>query len=97
MSSKVDEHGYVYSFETTNGIKAAASGDEHGNVHGDFQWVDPHGEHIAVQYVADENGYQPNSAALPTPPPIPVAILKSLDYIRAHPVREEHIVHHGRH
>ncbi|TMW50282.1 hypothetical protein DOY81_004634 [Sarcophaga bullata] len=92
LLNKVDEHGYEYSYETTNGIRASAVGDEHGNVHGDFEWVDHKGDHIAVQYLADENGYQPSSAVLPTPHPIPVAILKSLEYIRSHPAHEEHIV-----
>ncbi|XP_065367012.1 larval cuticle protein 1-like [Calliphora vicina] len=92
--SDVRADGFDYHLETTNAISAKASGDAYGNVHGDFQWISPEGEHIAVSYVADENGYQPNSAVLPTPPPIPAAILKSLQYIASHPPKQE--VQHGR-
>ncbi|XP_061396106.1 larval cuticle protein 2-like [Musca vetustissima] len=88
--SDVNDHGFQYAYDTTNNIHAAASGDEHGDHRGDFSWISPEGEHIAVQYVADENGYQPSSALLPTPPPIPEAILKALEYIRTHPPKEEH-------
>ncbi|XP_058979642.1 larval cuticle protein 2-like [Musca domestica] len=88
FAADVNEHGFQYAYDTTNDIHAAASGDENGDHKGDFSWVSPEGEHIAVQYVADENGYQPNSALLPTPPPIPEAILKALEYIRTHPPKE---------
>ncbi|XP_046811688.1 larval cuticle protein 4-like [Lucilia cuprina] len=87
--SDVRADGFDYHLETTNAISAKASGDAYGNVHGDFQWISPEGEHVAVSYVADENGYQPNSDVLPTPHPIPEAILKSLEYIRTHPPKEE--------
>ncbi|KAM7343817.1 larval cuticle protein 4-like [Cochliomyia hominivorax] len=97
LHSDVNPHGFEYGYETTNHIRAAAHGDEHGNIQGDFEWLAPHGEHIAVKYVADENGYQPSSDVLPTPHPIPVAILKSIEYIRNHPSHEENQHHYGRH
>ncbi|KAM7343196.1 larval cuticle protein 4-like [Cochliomyia hominivorax] len=90
--SDVRPDGFQHHLQTSNGISARASGDVHGNINGDFQWISPEGEHIALSYVADENGYQPNSDVLPTPHPIPEAILKSLDYIASHPPKEE--VHH---
>ncbi|XP_065368392.1 larval cuticle protein 2-like [Calliphora vicina] len=93
-ASDVRPDGFDYHLETTNAISAKSSGDAYGNVQGEFQWISPEGEHIALSYVADENGYQPNSAVLPTPPPIPAAILRSLEYIASHPPKQE--VQHGR-
>ncbi|KAM7348441.1 larval cuticle protein 2-like [Cochliomyia hominivorax] len=93
LNTDVNPHGFDYSFETTNHIRSAAQGDEHGNIKGDFEWVAPKGEHIDIKYVADENGYQPVGDVLPTPPPIPDAILKAIEYIRAHPSHEEQHYH----
>ncbi|XP_046810715.1 larval cuticle protein 4-like isoform X2 [Lucilia cuprina] len=92
LKSDVRADGFDSALETTNHIHQVASGDEHGNIHGDFEWVSPEGEHVAVKYVADENGYQPSSDVLPTPHPIPAAILKAIEYIHAHPPKEEY--HH---
>ncbi|CAD7012865.1 unnamed protein product [Ceratitis capitata] len=89
MHSDVRPDGFEYALETSNGIQAAHSGDQQGNAHGDFQWVSPEGEHVQISYIADENGYQPKSDLLPTPPPIPEAILRALEYIRTHPPKEE--------
>jgi hypothetical protein len=50
---------------------------------GSFRWVSPEGEQISVTYKADENGYQPQGAHLPQPHPIPEAILKAIEYIKA--------------
>ncbi|XP_014099040.2 larval cuticle protein 4 [Bactrocera oleae] len=89
MRSDVRPDGFEYALETSNGIQSSQSGDVNGNVHGDFQWVSPEGEHVQISYIADENGYQPKSDLLPTPPPIPEAILRALEYIRTHPPKEE--------
>ncbi|GLV39283.1 Cuticular protein 65Ec [Carabus blaptoides fortunei] len=88
---------YQYSYETENGISAqeqgvlknAGSKDASEDVQGSFQYTAPDGQQIALQYRADENGFQPQGNHLPTPPPIPEAILKSLEYIRTHPSQEE--------
>ncbi|XP_065370116.1 larval cuticle protein 2-like [Calliphora vicina] len=86
----VRPNGFHYGLETTSPFRAVASGDDHGNIHGDFEWISPEGEHVAVKYVADEYGYQPSGNALPTSPPVPAAILKSLEYIRNHPHHDQH-------
>ncbi|CAG9786597.1 unnamed protein product [Diatraea saccharalis] len=91
---------YQYAYETSNGIAAQESGqlknagreDEAISVQGSNQYTAPDGTPIQISYVADENGYQPQGAHLPTPPapePIPDYILRSLEYIRTHPPKEE--------
>jgi hypothetical protein len=92
------EGSYSYSYETENGIAAAESGEprvvnEEGAAavaaQGQFQYTAPDGTPIAVSYVADENGFQPQGAHLPVAQPIPEAIQRALDYIAAHPQPQE--------
>ncbi|XP_023940844.1 larval cuticle protein LCP-17 [Bicyclus anynana] len=91
------EGQYQYSYETENGI----SGSEQGAprlvpgsdnpaevVQGESRYTAPGGEVIQLSYIADENGFQPQGAHLPTSPPIPEAILRALEFIRANPPRE---------
>ncbi|XP_037945413.1 pupal cuticle protein Edg-78E-like [Teleopsis dalmanni] len=81
------EGNYAYAFDTSNGIQQQEAGNPNG-VAGTFEFISPEGEKIAVSYTADENGFQPVGEHLPTPPPIPEAILKALEYIAAHPQPE---------
>lgn len=83
------EGAYRFGYETSNGIAAQEQGQGGYQANGGFSWYSPEGELIQISYLADENGYQPQGAALPTPPPIPAAILKSLEYIRTHPQYDE--------
>jgi hypothetical protein len=84
---------YVFSYETENGIVAQEQGsiknlgqqDEAAVVQGAFSYTSPEGYPIKLNYIADENGFRAEGAHLPTPPPIPDAILRSLEYNRAHP------------
>ncbi|XP_073951430.1 endocuticle structural glycoprotein ABD-4-like [Choristoneura fumiferana] len=87
---------YRYSYETENGIKAEetgslkkASGPDSSDViiaQGAFSYTAPDGTVINLNYVADdENGFKPEGAHLPTPPPIPPAIQKALDYLATLP------------
>ena len=62
------------SFETSNGITAEDSGiqypgayEETGNQvkSGSFEFTHPDGKVTYVAYIADENGYRPESDAIP--------------------------------
>ena len=87
------------SYETENGITAQEEGsirnrgqqDEAALVQGVFSYTSPEGYPIKLTYIADENGFRAEGAHLPTAPPIPEAILRSLEYNRAHPEEEDQI------
>lgn len=74
---------YHYSFETSNGISEqhVSKGAE---IIGKSSYISPEGQTILLRYTADENGFHPQGDHLPTPPPVPDYILKSLEYIRTH-------------
>lgn len=88
---------YQFSFETGNGISA----DEKGGlknigaeepalqVQGQFQYPSEDGSNIQLSYIADENGFQPSGAHLPTPPPIPEDIQRALAYLATAPPQPE--------
>lgn len=76
---------YEYGFETDNGIQVEESGVGGQSVQGSAKWTDNDGNHFELSYIADENGYQPVGAHIPTPPPIPDYILRSIAYNAAHP------------
>lgn len=75
------------SYETGNGISAQEQGElknagseaEAQSVAGSFSYTSDDGQKITLTYTADENGFQPQGDHLPTPPPIPPEILKSLE------------------
>ncbi|RZF33382.1 hypothetical protein LSTR_LSTR011916 [Laodelphax striatellus] len=88
---------FNYQYETENGIQTAASGDlknagtpdEALVIQGSYSYTAPDGTPITVTYVADETGFHAEGAHLPTPPPIPEAIAKSLEYLRSLPPAKE--------
>lgn len=89
FKSDLKEDGsYQYEFDTTNGIAAQEAGVGGYYASGSSAYYAPDGQLITLTYTADENGFHPSGEHLPTPPPIPVAILKSLEYIRTHPNQE---------
>lgn len=89
--AQVDVNSFKYAYELGNSVKAAQEGNLKGEdiweVKGEYSYTSPEGEPISIQYTADENGFHVDAAnpLLPTPPPIPEAIQRSLDYIAAHP------------
>ncbi|XP_026462753.1 endocuticle structural glycoprotein SgAbd-2-like [Ctenocephalides felis] len=81
---------YQYGYSTGDGQQAQEQGylKNAGNpeaeaqvMQGSYSYTAPDGTPIEVRYIADENGFRAEGAHLPTPPPIPEAIQKSLDYI----------------
>jgi hypothetical protein len=80
----------ICSYETGNNIIAEETGflknrgieNEEALVqHGSYTYTAPDGSIITVTYTADEQGFRAQGAHLPTPPPIPAEIQKSLDII----------------
>ncbi|CAH0627159.1 unnamed protein product [Chrysodeixis includens] len=81
---------YKWSYETGNGISAEEQGyvknqgipeQEAQVAQGQYQYTAPDGQVIQLQYLADENGFQPQGAHIPTSPPIPREIQASLDHL----------------
>ena len=80
------------SFESADGIKVEASGSQKkvgpkpediGTVSkGSYSYTAPDGTPITVNWVADENGFQPTGNHLPTPPPMPEHVVKMLADIK---------------
>lgn len=76
------DHGYQYVYETENGIRAEESGQAQGNGHsvqGAYSYTGDDGQVYTVTYTADETGFHAQGAHLPTPPPVPEAIVRSLE------------------
>jgi hypothetical protein len=95
---------WFFSYETENGITAQEQGsiknlgqkDEAAVVQGAFSYTSPEGYPVKLNYIADENGFRAEGAHLPTPPPIPEAILRALEYIRTHPEENEGNINRAR-
>ncbi|ERL91696.1 hypothetical protein D910_09023 [Dendroctonus ponderosae] len=65
--------------DETGELKNAGSEAEAQSAVGSFSYTAPDGTEIKIEYTADENGFVPKGDHLPTPPPIPPEILKSLE------------------
>ncbi|XP_047997088.1 dentin sialophosphoprotein-like [Leguminivora glycinivorella] len=81
FDSEVGVESFNYAFETDNGISAEETGTATNGVQaqGGYSYTGDDGKVYTVTYTADEGGYQPRGDHLPTPPPIPEEILKSLE------------------
>ncbi|KAL6254411.1 hypothetical protein P5V15_014459 [Pogonomyrmex californicus] len=92
---------YFTRWESANGItfeeqgvqkNAGQKDKEAEEVRGSASWTAPDGQKINLGWLADENGAIFQGAHLPTPPPppeIPPVIQRALDWIAAHPYKEE--------
>ncbi|XP_045621208.1 cuticle protein AM1159 [Procambarus clarkii] len=69
---------FNYAFEADNGILTEASGSPgaqgQSNIQGVYRLTFPEGGTAEVRYVADENGFQPQSDLIPTPHPLPAHV-----------------------
>uniref|UniRef100_A0A182Q3H0 Uncharacterized protein n=1 Tax=Anopheles farauti TaxID=69004 RepID=A0A182Q3H0_9DIPT len=80
---------YAWNYETSNGIRAQEEGVGGQTAQGTASWTDPEGTPIQLSYVADVNGFQPQGAHLPREGPAPAHVLKTLEYIRANPPKDD--------
>ncbi|KAF5298375.1 hypothetical protein FQR65_LT01153 [Abscondita terminalis] len=85
------DDGYHWEYETENGITAEETGklankgtDKEGmKAKGFYQYTGPDKVLYSVGYTADDNGFVAVGNHIPTPPPIPIEIQKSLDYLKS--------------
>jgi hypothetical protein len=78
-------------YETENKILGEEQGrlanvgsdSEAMQANGYFEYTGPDNVVYRVDYTANENGFVPSAAHIPTPPPIPEAIIRSLEYQRS--------------
>ncbi|XP_047469335.1 cuticle protein CP14.6-like [Penaeus chinensis] len=83
-----DDGRYNFDMETDNGIVVSESGSPGAkgaiNSAGSFSYTAPDGTPIRLQFVADENGFQPQGAHLPVAPefphPIPQFVLDQIAF-----------------
>lgn len=62
---------------------------EFESVSGSFSYTGPDGVQYSITYTADENGFHPQGAHLPTPPPIPPEIQRGVELSLAAEARGE--------
>ncbi|XP_058465290.1 cuticle protein CP14.6-like [Malaya genurostris] len=84
-----DDGHFGWSYQTSNGIANHEEGLGAHAANGVYSYTGPDGVQYRVQYVADESGFRAEGAHLPTPPPTPDHVLKSLELIRANPPKDQ--------
>ncbi|KAM7357142.1 endocuticle structural protein SgAbd-6-like [Cochliomyia hominivorax] len=73
QNSDVNIDSYKFDFATSDGtsrteegvIKNAGTDNEVLEVKGSFTWTAPDGQTYTVNFIADENGFQPEGAHIP--------------------------------
>nr|XP_027208987.1 endocuticle structural glycoprotein ABD-4-like [Penaeus vannamei] len=73
---------FNFDFEAANGIRFSQAGSPDGDDDavikaGEYSYTAPDGTEVHVKYVADENGFQPQSDLLPVAPEFPHRSLSS--------------------
>ncbi|KAH8302950.1 hypothetical protein KR044_012390, partial [Drosophila immigrans] len=76
QDADVGPQSFQFAYETSNGIRSEADGHlenegtdaEAIKVKGSFSFTADDGQTYTVNYVADENGFQPEGAHLPVAP-----------------------------
>ncbi|KAK7078331.1 hypothetical protein SK128_001386 [Halocaridina rubra] len=80
---------YNFDFESENGIRFSEGGSPDGPENtivsaGQYSFIAPDGTEVVVKYVANENGFQPQSDHLPVAPefphPIPEFVLEQIAF-----------------
>ncbi|XP_064094429.1 cuticle protein AMP1A-like [Macrobrachium nipponense] len=71
-----DDGKYNFDFESENGIRFSEAGSPDGDEDaivsaGQYSYTAPDGTEVVVKYVANENGFQPQSDLLPVAPEFP--------------------------
>ncbi|KAK8377907.1 hypothetical protein O3P69_014088 [Scylla paramamosain] len=78
---------FRYAFQTENGINVEARGTPgskgQSNIDGSFSFPFPEGGTGSVSYVADENGYRPESPLIPTPHPLPAHAIEQIRFAQS--------------
>ncbi|KAF4520083.1 hypothetical protein B566_EDAN014188 [Ephemera danica] len=77
---RAEESGYVKQLEGRSEEESQAN-----QVQGSYSYTGPDGVVYTITYIADENGFRAEGAHLPTPPPMPEAIQRALDFIASQP------------
>ncbi|XP_021942172.1 endocuticle structural glycoprotein SgAbd-8-like, partial [Zootermopsis nevadensis] len=82
---KIEESGFVKpAIDVRSGLGADKNDENAGDIQviqGSFSYTAPDGSPISLRYIADETGFHPEGAHLPTPPPIPIAIQRALSVL----------------
>ncbi|XP_014239974.1 endocuticle structural glycoprotein SgAbd-8-like [Cimex lectularius] len=89
---------FNFRYESGNGIQAEEQGfvknfgqgeaSEVQSVQGSYSYTAPDGQVVQMTYTADENGFVPQGAHLPTPPPVPEAIQRALEFLASQPQQD---------
>ncbi|XP_069942946.1 cuticle protein AMP1B-like [Cherax quadricarinatus] len=73
---------FKHEFETSNRLYSQNTGTPgsagQSNMQGSFRFTLPDGTITEVSFIADENGYQPQSDHLPTPHPLPAHAIEQI-------------------